>query len=97
MFEPLSRIINRRADKFSFKGEILAVEICQIWPKVIEKLFDKEIADSAQALSFKNGVLFVKVPNSALMQEFQIENENIIASLNKEAKKRVIQKIVYRI
>ncbi|MBU1045600.1 DUF721 domain-containing protein [Patescibacteria group bacterium] len=96
MFESISRIINKRADRFSFKREILAVEICRIWPKVLKQLFDEEIAGSTQALSFRDGVLVVRVQHPTLMQELQIENENIIASLNREAKKRVVGKIVYR-
>ncbi len=97
MFEPISRIINKRADKFSFKREILAVEICQVWPRVMERLFGKEVAGSTQALSFRDGALVVRVQNSVLIQELQLENENIIASLNREAGKRVLRKVIYKI
>jgi predicted nucleic acid-binding Zn ribbon protein len=97
MFEPISRILNKRAGNFSFKREILAVEICKMWPKIIEQLFDKSIAESTQALSFKEGVLVVKIPNSVLMQELQIEKENIIASINKEAKKKIVENINYKL
>jgi hypothetical protein len=97
MFEPISRILSKKAGNFSFKREILAVEICKIWPKIIEKLFDKDIAETTQAISFKDGALVVKIPNSVLMQEFQIEKENIVASINKEAKKQIVEKIIYRI
>ncbi|MBU3964199.1 DUF721 domain-containing protein [Patescibacteria group bacterium] len=96
MFEPISRIISKRADRFSFKREILAVEVCQIWPKIIARLFNKETVDYTKALSFRDGVLIVRVQSPALMQEFQIENENIIASLNREARKNIIQKIIYK-
>lgn len=97
MFEPISRILNKRAGNFSFKREILAVEICKMWPKTIERLFDKDIAESTQALSFKDGILIVKIPNSVLMQELQIEKENIIASINKESKKKIVENINYKL
>ncbi|MCX6738229.1 MAG: DUF721 domain-containing protein, partial [Candidatus Parcubacteria bacterium] len=85
------------AGNFSFKREILAVEICKMWSRVIERLFDKDIAESTQALSFKDGVLVVKISNSVLAQELQIEKENIIASINKEAKKKIVENINYRL
>jgi len=97
MFESITSIIRQRKKGFSFKQEIKAVEVLEMWKKVIEDIFNKDIEEKCKPLAFKQGVLKVRVENSVLSQELQLRREEIKNIINKRLKQGLIQKIIFQL
>jgi len=93
MFEPIVSIIKQRKKEFSFSQEIKAVEVLDIWQKVIEDIFNKDIREKCKSLSFKQGVLKVRVENSVLSQELQLRRGEIKDIINKKLKRGSVGKV----
>ena len=97
MFESITSIVKRRKKKFSFSQEIKAVEIFGVWEEVIEDIFNKDIRKKCKPLSFKQGVLKVKMENSVLSQELQIRRDEIKEIINKKLEQGSVEKIIFQL
>lgn len=95
MFESLSGIMKRK--KFSFQGEVEALEIFDVFKKIIEDIFDFSIAKNCKPLSFKQGVLKVVVANSALAQELQVRKNIIIRGINEEVGQARVKALLFNL
>ncbi len=96
MFQSIFKILQKRADSFSFKEEILAVQVCDYFKKEIETLFGPKVLLSISSCAFKDGVLMVKSANFVFSQELQYQKEKIISSLNRSLKKDIVKRIVFK-
>jgi len=97
MFEPIASIVKRRKKKFSFSQEINAIGVLEVWNKVIEDIFNKDIKEKCKPLSFKQGVLKIKVENSVLSQELQLRRSEIKNIINKRLEQVSVDKIIFQL
>ena len=94
MFEPIANILNRRKREFSFKDEIRALDVFRAWQEAIEEIFNKEISQKCEPVSFKDGLLKIKAENSVLIQELQLRRDEIKNTINRKLKQNLVQKIL---
>jgi predicted nucleic acid-binding Zn ribbon protein len=80
-------------NKAGIGREVEAFQICEMWKKVIEEIFTKEVAEKTQAIKYKNGALTIAVLSSVLAQEFKFKEEEIKEEMNKKIRYKAIRKI----
>ena len=97
MFQSIFQTLQKKAESFSFKEEILAVKVCDYFKKEILVRFGQKALSLISFCSFKNGSLVVKTLNPTFAQELQYEKEKLLASLNNRLKKKIIERIVFKI
>jgi len=89
MFEKADNILNRHANRYGLKKSLDAAMIC---------FKAKEVANSMfEPISFRNGILKVKVENSIKAQEIQLNSSQIIKKINQKVGFYVIKKIIFQI
>ncbi|HDL75036.1 MAG TPA: DUF721 domain-containing protein [bacterium] len=96
MFLPIEKIIKERLERQSSKGEILALNICQMWAGVYKEVIKKS-PEKARVLYFKNKILYIKVQNVVLFKEFQLKKEKLIKAINKRLKNKLVKNIIFKI
>ncbi len=96
MFEPISKIIRERINRFSFRKEVVPAEVRQDWFEIVKKLFGKEAAESTAPFSFRDGILAVKAANASLVEGLQSKKEEILVLLNKKNGRNLVEKIIFR-
>jgi predicted transcriptional regulator len=93
MFEPIFGILKRK--KFSFQDNIKALAIFGIFEEAIVDIFDDSFKQKIEPLSFKQGVLKVKVDNSTLAQELQIRKNEIVEAINSKLSENKVKEILF--
>lgn len=96
-FLPLKKLIDKRIEKYSFKNDILAFDVCQVWENVIKEFLKKKSLEKTKALFFKNKTLYIEVENIAFSKELQFKKEKLIKKLNKKLNKKLVEDIIFRI
>lgn len=76
-------------NKAGIARQIEAVAVCDMWEKVVCKIFGEQIRGRSQALHFKGGVLTVAVLSPVLAQEFKFKEEEIKKEINLGRKDQV--------
>ncbi|MFA6897351.1 MAG: DciA family protein [Patescibacteria group bacterium] len=76
-------------NKAGISRQIEAVQVCDLWEKVICGIFGKQVIGQSQALHFKNGTLTVAVLSPVLAQEFKFKEEEIKKEINAGRKDKV--------
>lgn len=94
MFESLRKILEKRKKELPQSRELLATQVCYLFEQTAKNFFKKDL--SLKALFFKDGALFLKVPQAALRQELRLLEKEIIEKINKKIGKKVLRRIVYR-
>ena len=97
MFQSIVPTLQKKAESFSFKEEILAVKVCDYFKEEIRARFGQKALPLISSCFFKDGSLVVKTPNPTFSQELQYEKEKLLASLNTKLKKKIIERIVFKI
>ncbi len=69
-----------------------AVELWSIY-KVFQDIFAKEIADNMKIVGLSNGILKVRVPSSAWVQELSFFEDGIIKKIDESLGKNLIKRI----
>ncbi|MDD3006591.1 MAG: DciA family protein [Candidatus Pacebacteria bacterium] len=82
--------------KAGISKQIEAVQVCDLWEKVICKIFGEQVVGQSQAMYFKDGVLAVAVLNPVLAQEFKFKEEEIKKEIN-QGRSDKIRKIRFEI
>lgn len=76
-------------NKAGISKQIEAVQVCDLWEKVICKIFGEQVIGQTQALHFKDGTLTVAALSPVLAQEFKFKEEEIKKELNAGRKEKV--------
>ncbi|MCK4524924.1 MAG: DUF721 domain-containing protein [Candidatus Andersenbacteria bacterium] len=97
MLHSIGGDLKKSISKAGISREIKAFQVCDLWQKVIEDIFTKEIADKTQAIKYKNGTLTVAVLSSVLAQEFKFKEEEIKEEINKKTRYNAVRKIRFEI
>lgn len=96
MLNSIGSDLKKSIAKAGISRQVEAVEICDLWEKVVCGIFGKQVAEKSQAVHFKNGTLTVAVLNPVLAQEFRFKEEEIKRELNRRGKE-LVRKIRFEI
>lgn len=96
MFSSFKKILDKRKKEYSFWPVILGLEIGRLWQKEIKKSFGPGFSKKTQPLSFKDGILIVKVEDPLFSQEIRFKEPKITEKINKKLKEPSLKKVIYR-
>jgi predicted nucleic acid-binding Zn ribbon protein len=91
--ERADSILDRLTTKMGIAPRLEKEKAVVLW----EEAVGQNIARRAKAVSIKGGTLFVKVVNSAWLQELSLLKEGIIEKVNSVVGKNVVKDIMFRI
>ena len=91
--EKAGKILERLTARMGIAARLEREKAVVLW----EEAVGKNIARRAQAVSVRNGILFVVVQNSAWLQELSLLKEGIIEKVNSAIGTDVVKDIVFRI
>jgi predicted nucleic acid-binding Zn ribbon protein len=91
--EKAGKILERLTARMGIAARLEREKAVVLW----EEAVGKNIARRAQAVSVRNGILFVVVQNSAWLQELSLLKEGIIEKVNSAVGADVVKDIVFRI
>lgn len=83
--ENLKRTLEKRFRVLGILEPILAVRICATANQIAKGQF--------QASKFRNGVLYVKVPNSSFAQQVQLTQRSWLREINQKLGQDLVQRI----
>lgn len=89
-FKPLSELLQQFSMQKNMKKPMLEARVINMWPTIVGNLINKY----TEKVFIKNGVLFVGVNQSALKNELQYMQEQILEKINKEIGENFIEKMV---
>jgi len=96
MLSSIGADLKKSINKAGISRQIEAVEVCDLWEKVVCQIFGNQVIDKSRALSFKDGTLTVAVLSPVLSQEFRFKEEEIKSNLNR-GRKIWVKKIRFEI
>lgn len=88
----LKEVINELLRTYRWGNKLDEVRIVESWEKVVGGIIGRHTTN----MVVRNKVLYVKLDSSVLRSELHMAKSKIIASLNKEVGKEVIEEIVLR-
>ncbi len=91
--EKAGKILERLTARMGIAARLEREKAVVLW----EEAVGKNIARRAQAVSVRNGILFVVVQNSAWLQELSLLKEGVIEKVNSAIGTDVVKDIVFRI
>ncbi|MCK5085466.1 DUF721 domain-containing protein [Candidatus Parcubacteria bacterium] len=97
MLTSINSDLKKSIQKAGIGREMDAFQICEFWKKVIEDVFNREIAEKSQAIKYKNGTLTVAVLSSVLAQEFKFKEDEIKEEINKKVGHNAVRKIRFEL
>lgn len=83
--ENLKRTLEKRFRVLGILEPILASRICRLANQIAKGQF--------QASKFRNGVLYVKVPNSSFAQQVQLKERSWLREINQKLGQDLVQRI----
>ena len=90
----LREILQKKINKLGVAKQVTASQVCDAYNKAVVEIFGKDASEFTEAISFKKGVLKVRVSSSSWAQEVQGKSFEIIEKINKSTK---INNLVARI
>lgn len=91
MFQSLGNYLGKRVGSYSFSKELRAQEVLDMFDKAVIEVIGGDIG--AKAVLFKDRVLVVKTPNSSVVQELKLREEDIKKKLARFRISRITYKI----
>ncbi len=88
----LKDVIQQLLKAYGWQGRVDGIELVNSWEKVVGGI----IAKHTQDMRVKNRILYIRLDSSVIRNELMMERSKIVASLNKEVGKDVIDDIVFR-
>lgn len=88
----LKEVIDELLKTYRWGNKLDEVRLVESWEKVVGGIIGKHTTN----MVVKNKVLYVKLDSSVLRSELHMAKSKVIASLNKEVGKVVIEDIVLR-
>lgn len=90
----LREILEKKINRLGIKNRVVASQVCDAYNRAIVEMFGKDALKYTEAISFKDGVLKVRVANSAWAQEVQGKSSEILKRMNEKGFK--VKRLVYR-
>lgn len=88
----LKEVIQQLLKAYGWGSKLDGVDLVNKWEKVVGGI----IANHTQDMHVKNRILYVRLDSSVIRNELMMERSKVVASLNKEVGKKVIDDIVFR-
>lgn len=96
MFQPIKEVVRKRIKEYGLKNKILLFEISDISKNVLSEILDENNSSPARVISFKKGVLSLKIPNKKIRQRVSLEKKKVINLLNERIGENAIKKVVFQ-
>lgn len=90
--QPISDVISQYIKEHNLGGKLSEADIINSW----EKIVGKAIADKTKSITFKNGVMTVRLTSSVVRSELSMSKMLIIKRINEEAGNEVVKEIEFR-
>ena len=90
--KPIKNIIESFVEQDSISDGIFNIKIQKAWENAVEK----KILDYTKEIYVKGDILYIKVSNPILKQEFLYSRQKVINLINEELEKDLIKKIVLK-
>ncbi len=95
MLKSLANLLQQRVNRSPvLKGAAAALTV-EAGNEIMKQLFGNDIADYAQVAYLKDGVLAIGCLSSAAAQEIKLQEQNLIAAINKKIGATIVKKIRY--
>jgi len=91
----LKKILQKKLNILGIQKQVTASQVCDAYNKAVVKIFGKDASEFTEAISFKNGVLKVRVANSAWAQEVQGNVAALKEIIDKKIDKGCIKRIIF--
>ena len=88
----LKEVIRELIEAYRWKDDLDLVKLEKSWEKVVGGI----IAKHTQKLTLKNKILYINVDSSVIRNELMYARTKLIASINKELGRDVVEDIVLR-
>ena len=95
MFHDLKKLVTNSVQRAGIGRQVEALNVVEIFTKVVNELFDQNISQQVKPAYFKNGILTVSCLSSLIMQELQYRDREIVDNINKIIGKEVVNKLSY--
>ena len=90
---PVGRILHKTLAALPTAKRIKGQLVVDAWAEVVGEI----VAQKTEALSFTNGILFVRVSDSVWAQHLVLQKKQILAKLKRAAKTRIIKDIYFQV
>ncbi len=97
MFKKIKDIIPSSLSRYGLDRQAQASFVCFIFKEAIKEKWGEEVSKNIQPLSFKNGVLRIKVSDSIMASEIQLNQFEITNKINKKIGKDIVKRLQFRI
>lgn len=95
MIDAIGDILRKRADKSALWRGVRASLVVEAANETLVAVLGAGAADYARAVYVKNGTLAIACLSSVAAQEIKINEQKIIAEINKRAGNTVVEKLAY--
>ena len=94
-FSPLKKLIKKRLEKRDLQQGVTENKIVEKTEEVLKKQFSN-FADQVEVLNVKDNKIILKAENSSIAQEIQLNQQQIINSINQEIEEAEVEKIAFK-
>lgn len=84
MWKSIQDLIPKAAGKYNFAGTLKAIEVCQEYRNIVQKILPKEALKNTFPRSYKDETLTIGALNSAWAGKVQLNKHRIHQSLQKK-------------
>mgnify|MGYP001195783571 CR=1 FL=1 len=78
--QPIGKILNQLIEEYKLRDKLLQVQLPHAWKKIM----GTAVANRTLDITFKNGILSIRVSSAPLKNDLIFEKENIKARMNEE-------------
>lgn len=86
----LKDILEKKLNQLGIKRQVTASQVCDAYNKAVLEIFGADALKNTEAISFKKGVLKVRVSSSSWAQEVQGKSGEILEKLEQFNISRII-------
>src|SRR6056297_3622165 len=94
-FSPLKKLIKKRLEKRDLQQGVTENKIAEKTEGVLKKQFSN-FANQVEVLNVKDNKIILKAENSSIAQEIQLNQQQIINSINQEIEEAEVEKIAFK-
>lgn len=88
MFEPISQILKTSGQQKNSAGLFESARIVFVANKISEDRFE--------AMTFREGRLFIRAKNAPTAANLRLESGKIINKINRELGKKIVERLIFR-
>lgn len=88
MFEPIGQILKTSGQQNNSANVFESAQIVFVANKIL--------AERAEAMSFREGRLFIRAKNAPTAANLRLESRQVINQINKALAKKIVDKLIFR-